>query len=120
MTSASAAEASHLASTPRQHLIVDQCFVVVVSGAPAAEASHPGQEEAGLELQAEVMSVPLRGQGGAATPLTDVGLLFAQNQSKLQALKVSITRTITTLPEHAIQHVCWASYLFVDSLVCTT
>ncbi|KAL3150781.1 Centrosome and spindle pole associated protein 1, variant 2 [Trebouxia sp. C0010 RCD-2024] len=60
-------------------------------GAPAAEASHPGQEEAGLELQAEVMSVPLRGQGGAATPLTDVGLLFAQNQSKLQALKVRIT-----------------------------
>lgn len=65
--------------------------MIVVSGAPAAEASHPGQEEAGLELQAEVMSVPLRGQGGAATPLTDVGLLFAQNQSKLQALKVRIT-----------------------------
>ena len=36
------------------------------------------------------MSVPLRGHGGAAAPLTDVGLLFAQNQSKLTALKVSI------------------------------
>lgn len=61
-----------------------------MSGAPAAEASHPGQDDADGELQAEAMSVPLRGQGGAATPLTDVGLLFAQNQSKLTALKVSI------------------------------
>lgn len=61
-----------------------------MSGAPAAEASHPGQEDADGELQADAMSVPLRGQGGAATPLTDVGLLFAQNQSKLTALKVSI------------------------------
>lgn len=61
-----------------------------MSGAPAAEASHPGQEDADGELQAEAMSVPIRGQGGAVTPLTDVGLLFAQNQSKLTALKVSI------------------------------
>ena len=61
-----------------------------MSGAPAAEASHLGQEDADGELQAEAMSVPLRGQGRAATPLTDVGLLFAQNQSKLTALKVSI------------------------------
>ena len=60
-------------------------------GAPAAEASHPGEEEGDEELQAEALSVPLRGQGGAATPLTDVGLLFAQNQSKLKALKVRTT-----------------------------
>ena len=60
-----------------------------MAGAPAAEASHPGEEEGDGELQAEAMSVPLRGQGGAATPLTDVGMLFAQNQSKLQALKVN-------------------------------
>ncbi|DBB12608.1 TPA: Centrosome and spindle, variant 2 [Trebouxia sp. C0006] len=57
-------------------------------GAPAAEASHPGDEEGDGELQAEAIAVPLRGQGGAATPLTDVGMLFAQNQNKLKALKL--------------------------------
>lgn len=61
-------------------------------GAPAAEASHPGEEEGDGELQAEAIAVPLRGQGGAATPVTDVGMLFAQNQSKLKALKVSLGR----------------------------
>lgn len=71
----------------------------MIAGAPAAEGSHPGQGEAGPELQAEVMSVPLRGQGGAATPLTDVGLLFAQNQRKLQALKVSVANSIDILAE---------------------
>ncbi|KAL0029518.1 hypothetical protein WJX79_000734 [Trebouxia sp. C0005] len=57
-------------------------------GAPAAEASHPGDAEGDEELQAEAIAVPLRGQGGAATPLTDVGMLFAQNQNKLKALKL--------------------------------
>ena len=64
------------------------CHVDDVTGAPAAEASAPGEQEEDGELQAEAMSVPLRGQGGAVTPLTDVRLLFAQNQSKLKALKV--------------------------------
>lgn len=51
--------------------------------------SAPTETADGEELQSDAMAVPLRGQGGAATPLTDVDFLFSQNQSKLQALQAS-------------------------------
>ena len=67
----------------------DATEAVLLTGAPAAEASHPGGEDGDEELQADAIAVPLRGRGGAVTPLSDVSLLFAQNQSKLKALKAS-------------------------------
>lgn len=53
--------------------------------------SAPTHEAGNDELQSDAVAVPLRSDGGAVTPATDVDLLFSQNQSKLKALQVRQT-----------------------------
>lgn len=65
------------------------------AGAPAAMRSAPTEEAESDELQSDAVAVPLRGQGGAATPVTDVDFLFSQNQSKLKALQVRSSQNMT-------------------------
>lgn len=84
---------------------------LLCAGAPAAMRSAPTEMANSDELQSEAMAVPLRGEGGAATPVTDVDFLFSQNKNKLKALQVMLQGSVVSLKTrfvlyNAVESVC--------------